>query len=307
MSPRTKAKLVGSAAQKDRMGGASTFNAWKVDPGKLYSPRSEPDHPEHASWLERTDPANPEYQVLLGLMRANGTHEGQPIIVYSDGGRICVAEGDRRMACANALIAERKAAGNRGPITLRALTTKDPVLARNLGNAGRSEDTPLALARRFRASAEALGAGVAAASMGMRLDYAQMLVKCLSLDADLQARVNRRELPPDVAVRAAKVGGSAAVREVVAKATDAAGKVEPRAARRAAREASPPRARSLPRAKVVAIVDALANVRAPQHPHAPLYSCRDVRALLEHVLGDVSAVRTAGLSSSMRALLGGGA
>ena len=104
-----------------------------------------------------------------------------------------------------------------------------------------------------RESAEAMGDGAAAAACGLTLAYANALVKCLALPADIQGKVNRLEIPVDVALRMAKAG-SAVAREVASAATDASGKVDPRKAKAAAREAVPVRAKTRP-ARVLASVE----------------------------------------------------
>jgi len=239
------AELTGFAAQKERMGADGSFNGWWVVPAKYKSPRSDPKHPEHQNWLARTDPNDADMQVLLASMREHGTALGTPIVVYTDGGERLVAAGDRRLAAVTIVNAERRAK-RQELLKLRAVATTDPVRARYLENAARKEDPPLVLARRFKDAMENDGMAppAAAACAGLRLDTANALVKCLLLDSDLQGKINRKEITPDVALRLAKNGGSAAVREAVTASTDSEGKVDGKAVRKAAKAASPPRAKT---------------------------------------------------------------
>lgn len=92
----TKTKLQGAAAQRERMGAVGTFDGWRVLPENIHSPRSDPSHDEYESWLERTDPNHPKTAALINAMREHGTDEGEPIIVFTDGGVTTIADGDRR-------------------------------------------------------------------------------------------------------------------------------------------------------------------------------------------------------------------
>ncbi len=237
---------MGSDAGK-RIGATGRRDAWTIDPAVLYSPRSDPKHEEHDNWLSRTDPNDPEMAALLTSMRENGTDEGTPIIVYSDGGKTCIAAGDRRTAACLIVNRERKA-NRQPPLLLRALTTKDPVAARALENACRKEDPPLVLARRYRTNAATMGEAAAAAACGLTLAYANALVACLALPADIQAKVNAREIPPDVAARMGKAGSEKA-REIVKESTGADGKVDEKKARKAAQTATK-RARGITSARL---------------------------------------------------------
>jgi hypothetical protein len=112
-------------------------------------------------------------------------------------------------------------------------------------NANRKDDPPLVKARRYVELREEIGATQAAALLAMRLDYANALAVCLTLPADIRAKVNIGELPPDVAARQAKNGGSAAVAKVVDAAKGEGGKVDPVRARAAAKDMPKrPKARS---------------------------------------------------------------
>lgn len=269
---------------KERMGAVTRSDAWGIPPEKMHSPRSDPSHPEHAEWLERTSLDNPRTIALIESMRQNGTDEGPPVIVYRDGGQNVIADGDRRQAACLRVNEERRAAKSKLPqLILRTVTTRDPELARQMANACRQDDPPMLLARRFRL---AIGAGMepaaAAAANGLRLDYANALVKCLSLPADLQAKVNAGELPPDVAARAGK-NGSDAAREIVAASTGEDGKVDAGKARKAAREATK-RPRAVNRDVALAMADRIDRV--PAHDIPLTYA--DVAALVRRLVGDSS-------------------
>lgn len=268
-----------SSKTGEKIGAIGRRDAWLVNPAELYSPRSDPKHPEHESWKARTDPNDPDMIALVTSMRENGTDEGTPIVVYSEGGRTCIACGDRRHAAVNIVNRERRTK-KEAALPLRALTTKDPVAARNLENACRKDDAPMWLARRYRASKEAMGDAVAAASMGLTLSYANALLVCLSLPADIQAKVNSRELPPDVAARVAKKGGAEAVAKVAESAKDASGKVDPGKARAAAKD-MPKRHKAVNRDVAMAMANEIAT-------HEINFEPTDVAALVLLLLGDRS-------------------
>lgn len=206
--------------QAKKYGADGRMDAMRFFPQNLYSPRSDPKHPDHGDWLLRTDPADPEMLLLLASMRAHGTDEGAAVLIYSDGGRTCIAEGDRRQAACLMVNAERKTR-RESPHRLRALTCADPILARALGNACRRGDPPMVIARRLRANMGALatdpdrpetGLPAAAAACGVTLRDARMMIRCLTLTPEIQAKVGAREdgIPLDVAAQMAKDGSEAA-------------------------------------------------------------------------------------------------
>lgn len=250
--------MAGSDAGK-RIGATGRRDAWITPPENLYSPRSTRLHPDHEDWLDRTDPNHPIMIALLASMREHGTDEGEPILYYIDGEQACIADGDRRLAAVTIINAERKAAGGlragQPPYSLRALLTKDPVVARAIGNAARMDDKPMVLARRFRGAAEMMGDGPAAAACGLNLLHARTLRRCLALPEDIQAKVNRLEIPADVAARMADAGSTAATRAVEASTDKTTGKVDPQKAKAAARVAKPTRAKTRP-ARVLESVEA---------------------------------------------------
>lgn len=248
-------KLKGAAAQRERLGAVGVFNGWRLLPEKIYSPRSDPSHDEHESWLERTDPSHPKTAGLIAAMREHGTDEGEPIVVFTDGGVTTIADGDRRQFACAFVNRERAAAKPKlEPLKLRAVTTSDPVLARSLGNANRMDDPPMVIARRFRSSAAAMGDAPAAAALGLTLTYARALRKCLGLPADLQAKVNAHEVPADVAARMVEAGSEKAS-SAVASATDAkTGKVDGARVKRAARGVVPVRPKSKSRPVVEGVI-----------------------------------------------------
>lgn len=241
-----------SSKTGEKLGAVKRTDAWGVPPEKLVSPRADPKHPEHAEYLERTSRDNPKTAALIESMRQNGTDEGVPIIVYSDGGKTLIADGDRRHFCATYVNRERAAlpkAQRKPPLVLRAVTTKDPVAARQMANACRQDDPPSVLARRYREACASMEPAAAAACNGLRLDTANMLLKCLSagLSAEVWTKINNGEMPLDVAIRAAK-RGAAGADEALAKSVDpATGKVDPKKAKAAAVELGGIRPRARPR------------------------------------------------------------
>lgn len=268
----------GAAAQRERIGAMGGFNGWRLLPEKLFSPRSDPSHDEHASWAERTDPNNPKTAGLIAAMREHGTDEGEPVIVFTDGGTTTIADGDRRQFACAFVNRERAAAKPKlEPLTLRAVTTRDPILARSLGNANRMDDPPMVEARRFRSSASAMGDAPAAAALGLTLAYARALRKCLSLSAEVQAKVNARELPADVAARMVGAGSEKAT-EAVRKSTGEDGKVDPVRAKTAAREAVPTRPK-VRRGETLAGLEAELLASLPHDRAAPgtIYDAEIVR------------------------------
>lgn len=233
------------------------MDAMRFYPHSLYSPRSNPKHPDHADWLDRTSPDDPDMILLLAAIRAHGTDEGQPVLVYLDGGRTNIACGDRRQAAVAIVNAERKAE-RLPPYKLRALTTGDPVLARSLENACRKGDKPMVIARRLRSNMGALatdpdrpetGLAPAASACGVTLRDARLLLKCLSLPPEIQARVGAAEngIPFDVA--AGMAGDSAAALAAIDATKNLDGKVNGRKAAAVAKAARKARAPAPARAK----------------------------------------------------------
>lgn len=235
---------------RDRYGATGNRECYPLDVDRLVIEEDDPTHPEHAHHVWRTSLDRPKMQDLLASIREHGT-EGvaRPIIVYLDGKVPKVAEGRRTVTAIRIVNAERKAARPKlPPLKVLGITTKDPSLARDLGGVGREEDPPMVLARRYR---KALDAGetpsAAAARTAGNLAYANVLLKCLSLPDDVQAAINRGEIAPDVAVRAARNGGGAAAAAVVEDAKDpTTGKVDGEKAKAAAKRVTPVVRRSTP-------------------------------------------------------------
>lgn len=282
--------------QAKKYGADGRMDAMRFFPQNLYSPRSDPRHPDHEDWLLRTDPTDSEMVLLLAAMREHGTDEGEPVLVYSDGGRTCVADGDRRHAACAIINAERKTK-REPPHRLRALTCADPVLARALGNACRRGDPPMVIARRLRANMGALatnpdkpetGLPAAAAACGVTLRDARMMIRCLSLPADIQAKVGAREggIPLDVAAAMAKDGSDAAAAVVeAAKNPDGKGinRTKVRKEQKAARAAKGG-TRMLPAPRVAAVGKWIAS-----DPGAR-FTGLEVGALLRRIAGDAAAL-----------------
>lgn len=211
-------------------GGTDCMN---LDPDSLAIAEDHPEHPEHASHVERTRLDDPDMIALIESIRANGTGEMPPIYVYMDGRTATIAEGRRRKIATSVVVAERKKARDkRSPLTLKAIITKDPVLARNIGNACRKEDPPMVLARRFVEAEQVMDPKAAAASLGLDLARANHLKRALTLAPEVQARINRLEIPIDVALRLGQTQSEQ--RATVKASTGEDGKIDKRKVRAAA-------------------------------------------------------------------------
>lgn len=280
-----------------RLGAVGRTDAWRMLPEDMFSPRSNPKHPDHADWLSRTDPRDPEMVLLLDSMREHGTDEGQPVLVYSDGGKTCICEGDRRQASLLIVNAERKAKRKK-PLTLRALTAADPVLARALGNACRKGDRPMVLARRLRSNMGAMatdgdkpesGLPAAAAACGVSLRDARLLIRCLALPPEIQARVGAADdgIPFDVAATMASAGSEKAMEAVSLVALDGKGKATKAKIKAAVRAV---KGQAKPRTCPAKTVNAIGAEFMATSSKAPEWTGKEVAALMRWVAGDITAL-----------------
>lgn len=234
-----------SSKQRQELQSEGGGDAFRPPVHLIRIAEEDPSHPEHEAHMARVSLNDPENMALLESMRLIGWPTGSIVYIYKDGDGYNAADARRRLTFAHIVDAEwKKAKDKRYPMRCHAVMTDDPDTARDIANAHRKEDPPLVRARRYVEKRAEYGwpnikdaAARAAACVGLRLDYANALAACLSLPADQRAKVNNGELPPDVAARAAKKGGAAAVETIVQTATDpASGKVDGRKAKAAARE-----------------------------------------------------------------------
>jgi hypothetical protein len=205
----------------------------------------------------------PEMRALLASLRTHGWRKAVTIAVYRDGERFCVSEGRRRITCLRIENERRKAERDpRGPIRPRVVLDDDPSLTTVMANEMREGDPPMVRARRFVELRETMGAEKAAAAIGETLQNANALALILAApNRDLHAAVNDMSIPVDVALRATK-GGSEAVAKVLAKSKGDGGKVDPKVAKAAAREAVPDRPRARPARIARPIADELERLAA---------------------------------------------
>ncbi len=186
----------------------------------------DPEHPEHELHKWRTNPDNPKFSALvrdIEKVGLAGMSVAAPVTIYLDGGKPTVGQGRRTISALRIINAKRKPADR---LPCRMVSTKDPELARDIGNANRDEDPLLSRARRYVAAYSVDNdKGAAAARNGLSLAQAGVLEKCLALPAELQRKINRCEIDPEQALRLGKDGGKEAVKKVRA-ATKPSGKVD---------------------------------------------------------------------------------
>lgn len=283
--------------QAKKLGADGRMDGLRFFPENLYSPRSNPKHPDHEDWKNRTDPLDPEMVNLLAAMREHGTDEGQPVLVYHDGNRTCVSDGDRRQAACKIINDERKKKREK-PHRLRALVASDPVLARALGNACRKGDKPMVLARRLRSNMGAMatdpdkpetGLPACAAACGVSLRDARLLIRCLALPPEIQARVGAADdgIPFDVAASMARAGSEKAAEAVSLVALDGKGKATKARIKAAVRKVKgPPKPRTCPAPMVRAIGGEFRRVNTGK----PEFTADDFAAFADWIAGDITAL-----------------
>lgn len=221
----------------------------------------DPTHPHHHEHMRRVSVDDPDMQALINSFREFGWRKAITMSVYLDGDHYSVSEGRRRLTALRIVNAERKAERPKKiPLRPRVVIDDNPALTTTMANSMRKDDPPLVKARRFIDNRESMGAQAAARAAGfLTIADANACAAILSIpDAALHAAVNSGEVTVDTAARAAKAGGKG-VRKVLERSRGADGKVDPRKAKEAAREAAPPRAKTRP-ARVLESVEA--EVRA---------------------------------------------
>lgn len=186
----------------------------------------DPGHEEHELHKWRTSLDRPKFAGLVESIRTLGLDalaNVPPILIYLDGDVSTVANGRRTLAALRIVNAERKPADR---LPVRAMTTKDPAMARDASNSNREEDPPMWLAKRYvRAYAVDGDKKGAAARLGLMYSHAETLRKCLALPQDWQAKINNLETSPDIALRLYANGGAEA-REAIAAVSDGDGKID---------------------------------------------------------------------------------
>ncbi len=275
------------------IGASRGGDYWHIEPEKIRIAQRDPEHPGHAAHMARTSLSNPDFALLVDLIRELGFETGSTIYYFRDPPNApepTAATGKRRVEASCIVNAEwKKARDPRYPIMIPMIRTDDPVMAENVENAARAADPPLVLARRFLAACRTMSEAKAAASVGMRLGDARDAVKLLSAAPELQAAVNAREIPLDVAKRVAKKGQRAAAK-AIEEATPKGGKVDAKALGRAAKADPGPRLRARPAALARGVAEALA-VRKRGQVVGTVEGIRDeTRALAEFFAGDDDAL-----------------
>lgn len=268
-----------SKTQRDALGSEGSGECFRPDPARLHIAEDDPKHPNHAAHALRVAEDDPENVALYESMLLNGWARGSVIAIYSDGGRYVVAAGRRRLTVLRRVNVELKRL-RKPPIRPYAVITDDPAVTEAAENANRKDDPPLVKARRYVELREEMAAARAAALLGMRLDYANALALCLSLPADIRAKVNSGEMPPDVAARVAKKEGSNGVAKIAAAAKDTNGKVDPGKARAAAKDVAK-RPKAVSRPVVLAMADVIVK-RGRDTFGGP----ENIAALIRYLSGD---------------------
>lgn len=242
-----------SKTQRDALDSEGSGECFRPNPDRLHIVEDDPNHPNHHAHMLRVSADDPENIATYESLLLNGWARGSVLAIYSDGTRYVIADGRRRLTVLRRVNEELKRQKKK-PIRPYAVITDDPGKTEAALNSGRKDDPPLVKARRFVELREEIGAPAAAALLCMRLDYANALAQCLTLPADIRAKVNSGEMPPDVAARAAKKGGTGAVVGIVGAATDpASGKVDPAKVKAAAKD-MPKRPKAIARPVVMAMV-----------------------------------------------------
>ncbi len=272
-----------SSSTGKAIGAARGSEYWYKFPEEIRIAQEDPEHPGHASHMARVSLENPEFQLLLHLIRTLGWETGSIGYYYRDPPNAPIptaATAKRRITAARIVNAEWKAAKDkRYPIMVPIVRTDDPIMAENIENAARAADPPLVLARRFLAACKTMDPAMAAASVGMRLADANEAVKLLSAAPEIQAAVNAREIPLDVASRVAKKGQKEGAKALAAATSPTTGKVNAKALKAKAAEEHEPR----PKARPVKLIHAMAQA-------LPEGTSTAVVALLEWIGGDNSAL-----------------
>lgn len=250
-----------NAANREALESKDGGDVFAPPEHKLVIAEEDPSHANHFEHVTRVALDDPDNVALLASLREHGWRRSVTMSVWKDGkgdgARWVVSNGRRRLTLLRIENARReKEHDTRGPIRPRVVLDDDPQLTEGLTNAMGKKDPPMVIARRFVQGRGSAGAQAAAAALGITLAYGNDLAKILAMpEPALHAAVNARLIPVDVAARAVN-GGSAKVREVIEKATGADGKVNTKAAAKAAREAVPVKHRTRPHPKTMEKVEA---------------------------------------------------
>lgn len=260
-----------------KIGAVGRVDGWSLPPEKIRIAQEDPKHPHHDYHMARVALDNPEFQALLSSIRTLGWETGSICFYYRDppgAEEATAATAKRRVTAARIVNREwKKSKDPRYPIVVPVIRTDDPIMAENIENSvAKAADPPLVLARRFLAASKTMGEASAAASIGLELAQAHNLVKALSLPEELQAQINARELPVDVALRTGR-NGQAQARAILKEAeteaknaatdpkTGAVDEVKAKATKRAKVERAaaemPKRPMTMPAKKIHAWIDEL--------------------------------------------------
>lgn len=250
-----------NAANREALESKDGGDVFAPPEHKLVIAEEDSNHANHFEHTARVALDDPDNVALLASLREHGWRRSVTMSVWKDGkgdgARWVVSNGRRRLTLLRIENARReKEHDTRGPIRPRVVLDDDPQLTEGLTNAMGKADPPMVIARRFVQGRGSAGAQAAAAALGITLAYGNDLAKILAMpEPALHAAVNARLIPVDVAARAVN-GGSAKVREVIEKATDADGKVDTKTAARATREAVPVKKRVRPHPKALEKLEA---------------------------------------------------
>jgi len=227
---------------------ATTFDGIRKDPDAITIAEDDPKHPHYARHAVRRE-ISPK---LVKSIKRKGVIV--PVAIYIDGDTCTAAAGRRRIRHARVANRELIAEGKK-PITVRCVVVTDPADARRMENRFRLNESPMADARDL---ADLIGQGSsedeAAAELGITKKRAEQLLLLLRLDPQLQAKVDAKEIPVDVALRLGKKPQAvqrATVAELVEEGATGAG------ARKKAHEVVAPKYRMMSGKKVEALAAAV--------------------------------------------------
>jgi len=188
-----------SNASRKKFGDTGNFDGYMVDPDAVTIAEDDPSHPHY----ERHAARRAIKRWLVDSIKRKGVIV--PIIVYLDGTIPTAAAGRRRLRHARIAKAELIADGREKPFLIRAINTDDPATARILENRHRLRESPMVDAHDIGdMMATGVSLDAAAAELGVTKRRAADLVLLLKADPVIQAKVDARTMPVDVAVRLAK-------------------------------------------------------------------------------------------------------
>lgn len=236
---------------------ATTFDGIRKDPHKITIAEDAPDHPH----FDRHTVRRKISRWLVESIKKKGVLA--PVMIYVDGDTCTAADGRRRIRHARVASDELVAEGKK-PLVIRCIPVNDPADARRIANRFRMSESPMAEAHDLADIMAATGAteyddaavNEAAAELGVTKKRARTLLLLLKLTPELQAKVDAKEIPVDVALRLGK-RPQAVQRATVADldATEATGPE----ARAKAHEVVAPKYRMMSGKKVEALAAHLPN------------------------------------------------